>query len=198
MGLDVGFRKTGVTVFKLEPARDVLVYATTVVSSERDCEEDEDVFEKDVVDICNMTRKLTDLFIKWKPKAIFAEMPSGGSKSARATRCMGMITGLVGSLLYTHGIPFEMFRAGEVEKALGIKLKAGKGKGMKASERQKFKKERSKKAAMSEWPLFKDWPSTKALAEDAYDSAATFIAARSLGTLYNGIRLDSFCADMVC
>jgi hypothetical protein len=119
---------------------------------------------------------------KHEVKALFLEFPSGGSQSGRASRCMGMATGLSAALLndYDWDMGFEIFTPAKIEMLLGIKAKPGSKSKLSKGDKRAEKKEALKLIVLEEYPddKFSGWPITKALAEDSYDAAAAFMAAR--------------------
>lgn len=183
-GMDVGFAKTGLTVFDVHSYGDVLI-AAHVLRSE--CEPMPHQASEDVARCQNLVDQLDNLFNRYKPAAIFAEIPGSSAQSARAGRCMALATGWIASYVAVRRIPHDFMIPSVVEKLVGIKLDPNDAKGMKANERQKWKKERSKNVVVAAFPDFAGWPPQVTLAEDAYDSAAAFMAGRIKNQLYKQI-----------
>ena len=181
MGMDAGYRKLGLSVFRSSAEIDVLLEADTV---ENPPSKDNDyVMQEDILGCWKLATGLDRLLIKYHPDAVFIEMPHGGGQGARAHRCMGMVTGVMTSVFYQHqGIYFKMFSPREVEESLGIKAKPGEGKGSKGAKRAE-KKKRIQEIVLASYPDFKGWPHTKRLLEDAADSVAAVLAARSSGEI---------------
>lgn len=181
MGLDIGFRKTGVAVFSTTKEKDELIFATTVQGVR---EELGSTMEEDIFAVLSQFRVLDSLIKEHQPCAIFMELPHGGAQSSRAARCMGLATSMAAGLMFMNlpTIGFELFIPNDVEKAIGIWLSRSdaKDRGLKKGELTKWKKQRSKEAVVKAFPDFKGWPKTIALAEDAYDAAAAFMAGRAI------------------
>jgi hypothetical protein len=177
-GIDVGFRKTGIAVFSMTPDKDDLIAATTVFPDEPG----KSVLYKDIHSCQAMLEGTSRFLQEHCVKALFLEFPAGGSQSGRASRCMGMATGIAVALLndFDWELGFEVYTPSKIETLLGIKAKPGSkvqlSKGLKRAE----KKEALKQVVLKEYDdeKFSDWPRTQALAEDAYDAAAAFLAAR--------------------
>lgn len=188
IGVDAGFRKTGVALFDLRPKGDVLVAADTLVTSK---ETASDRLNDDVDACWNLYTNIETFMIKYEPSAAFIEMPHGGAQGARANRCMGMATAVMASLFNAVGMPYEMFAPTEVEKALGVFLtnKQAREMGIPKGKTGKHKKDRLKSIVLAEFPDFDGWPKAVTRAEDAYDAAAVFHAARFRGSeLYLKLR----------
>lgn len=194
-GIDVGFRKTGVTVFRIDQTPDELVYAATLRSDDRELERRADADTASVISIVTELRKLV---LNFKPVAFFIEVPHGGGQGARALHCMGMAKAMIAAVIAYEAIAYELYTPVSVEKALGIEAKKTKPAeltGMSASaraklrtEHSKLKKAKLKDAATSTWPHFDGWPTSAELAEDAYDSACAFIAGQKLNQLYGRLK----------
>lgn len=190
-GIDVGFRKTGITVFRIDRDPDELVFATTVGTDFKPSKKAGSVAFDDVMAVQHMFRCVEDVLIDWEVEATFIEIPSGGAQSARAARCMALATGYIASLTYKHPkILHAFYLPREVEKKLGIYLGRieAKALGFKSGELTKYKKERMRDLVLAAFPEFDGWPKQKALAEDAYDSAAAFLCGRVTDVHYREIK----------
>jgi hypothetical protein len=177
-GVDIGFRKTGIAVFTMTPDKDDLIAATTICPDEPG----KSVLYKDVHSCWAMMEETAQFLQKHTVQALFLEFPAGGSQSGRASRCMGMATGISAALLsdYDWELGFEIFTPAKIETLLGIKAKPGSKIALSKGNKRAEKKEALKRIVLKQYPddRFSGWPSTKVLAEDAYDAAAAFIAAR--------------------
>ena len=189
MGMDVGFRKTGYSIFEMGPVDDDLIFATTLLQEKDDSKTTSSV-QKDIFAIYDLLDGLDAAFNKWHPAAVFCEIPHGGSQGARAGRCMGIATALIVTYLRQRKEHYELYTPGEVELNLGVKLapQVAKKKGLKKGEATKWKKERLAEIVIRNWPLFDGWPERAAEAEDAIDSAAAFISGRVANNLYKRIK----------
>lgn len=191
-GLDVGFIKTGMTVFRLvDQGTDTLVHACTLESG----------FEKsgisgqsamdDINAARNVLQQIDHCIDTFNVRAVFAEIPHGGAQSSRAARCMGIATGWIAAMeRYNPDIEFELYTPVEVEKTLGIHLLPSQAQqlGLKKGESTKYKKERIKNLVESIFPDFHGWPDRPKLAEDSYDSAAAFLCGRAKNKLYRAMK----------
>lgn len=177
-GIDVGFRKTGIAVFAMTPDKDDLIAATTICPDEPG----KSVLYADIHSCQAMLEETAKFLQKHDVKALFLEFPSGGSQSGRAARCMGMATGIAVALLndYDWELGFEVYTPTKIETLLGIKAKPGSKVNLNKGNKRAEKKEALKRIVLKQYDdeTFSGWPSTKALAEDAYDAAAAFMAAR--------------------
>lgn len=190
-GIDVGFIKTGMTVFRLGQRTDTLVQATTLESEFKKSGISGQSATDDVRAVFNTLNKLDIMFDLKRIRGAFVEIPHGGAQSSRAARCMGIATGWITALMhYKATVGFEFYNPIEVEKVLGIHLLPSQAKllGLKKGESTKYKKERIKNLVQSEFPRFKGWPATERLAEDSYDSAAAFLCGRTKNCLYRRLK----------
>ncbi len=180
-GLDLGFVKTGVAVIEMRKDDDYIVHADALKSELVDLQYKS---LEDISRIDSMLDQLDDLVEKYEPEAIFVEVPSGGSKSSRASTCMAMTKAMVGCFIHYQDMANECMIPTEVERLLGINLSPNDAKGMKSADKQKWKKERSMSVVLAAFPSFDGWPKAKYLAEDAFDAAAAFLAGRNKNELY--------------
>jgi Holliday junction resolvasome RuvABC endonuclease subunit len=188
-GIDVGFTKTGFSVIRMGPRTDTLILATTLPSDFTHT--GNGAAEDDIISVFNVLDKIDALLNRYEIAGAFVEVPHGGAQNARAGRCMGIATGWCTAMFhYRHTIGFEFYTPLVVEKTLGINLTQAQAKelGLKRGESTKYKKERSRDLVLSEFPRFADWPETKALAEDAYDSVAAFLCGRKQDRMYGRFR----------
>ena len=177
-GIDIGFRKTGITIFRMTPDQNDLIAAATVCPKEPG----KSVVNKDVHACWAMLDGVKEYLQKYDVKALFLEFPSGGSQSGRAARCMGMATALSAALIrhFDWELGYEIYTPSQIETLLGIKAAPGSKKKMTKGHKRAEKKDALKRIVLEKYPddMFHGWPKTKALAEDAYDSAAVFLAAQ--------------------
>lgn len=175
-GVDVGFRKTGVTVFSMTRDENKLIAATTVCPDEPATS----VLHRDVLSCFSMLDGVVGFLVEHNVEALFLEFPAGGSQSGRASRCMGMATGMAAAILQLVDWPkgYEIYSPSQIEVLLGIKSPPGAKKGMKKSLKSAEKKAALKEVVLEHYPDFNGWPKKVALAEDAYDSATAFLAAQ--------------------
>jgi hypothetical protein len=199
-GVDMGSTKTGLCLFKLGPDYDELLEATTIEitplptakakkrkgiskKKKKSIEVVSTMFS-DFTRGKDMAAGIWDWLLSRKPEALFVEMPNGGAQGARANRCMGGATFLLGALLIHTDIEYELFESGDVERTLNISVTHEQVSGMTKADKTAWKKRRIQDVVSSEWPLFSEWPETSDKAEDAYDAAAAFMCGRVLNRLY--------------
>lgn len=181
VGMDVGFRKTGLAFFQVSAAGDELVDAVTVCTGD---DVADSVLAGDVLSCLTWCERVDGFMAKHSPVLLFAEVPHGGAQGARANRCMGMATALAAAYLHSRLIQFEIYSPHDVEKALGVVLPVGEGRKLSKGDRTAWKKSRLAKKVSEAWPGFKAWPSTKRLREDATDAAAAYLCGRLTSELY--------------
>jgi len=188
IGLDAGFRKTGVALFHMEKDYDELVFADTVLS---DHDTSGTKLYEDVRACWTLYERLESIIDAHDPDGLFVEMPHGGGQGARAHRCMGMATALLSTLIRNSRVESELYDPTDVEKSLGVYIthKQAKERGITGKGALgKWKKERLRECVQREFPLFSDWPKSKGKAEDAYDAAAAFLSARTSSELYKRLK----------
>jgi hypothetical protein len=177
-GVDIGFRKTGITIFRMTPDEDKLIAATTV------CPElaSTSVVYKDVTSCFMMMEGVVNFLKEHEARALFLEFPAGGSQSGRAARCMGMATAMSAAILqhFDWDLGYEIYIPSKIETLLDIKAAPGSKIKLSKGSKRAEKKEALKDIVLEKYPddAFSGWPRTKELAEDAYDSAAVFLAAK--------------------
>lgn len=190
-GMDIGFVKTGFAVIELIGIEEKLIFATTLTSGlAKEKKSDDYVAVQDAMTCFRALTKWEDIFEEFHPKAAFCEIPSAGAQGARANRCMGMATALISAFLWKHELKFELYIPSQVEEALGVKLTPGEAKkrGLSKGDRTVWKKERLKHAAETAFPGFKGWPTSKAVAEDAYDATCAYLCGQQTSQLYNELK----------
>lgn len=185
-GIDLGFRKTGIAIIHLLPAADHLVSAITVEPKQV---VHQHVLSGDFDAIMEMYQQLRDHLVKHRVEGLFIEFPTGGSKSGRASRCMGMATAIGVFLIRDNNFAFEAYIPSQVEELLGIRAKIDRT-GSKKRLNSKDKKDREAACVLAAYPEFEHWPETVRLREDAYDAVGVFLAAAKTGTggLYHRLR----------
>lgn len=181
VGMDVGFRKTGLTAFRIDQARDELIAARTIYTGD---DVASSVSTGDILSCLTWCERLDEFVCQHPPAMVFAEIPHGGAQGARANRCMGMATALAAAYMHHRALKFEFYSPHQVEKALGVDLAPGDAKKLTRGEKTAWKKSRLAQLVLKEWPDFQGWPSTKRLKEDALDSAAAFLCGRLSSEIY--------------
>ena len=141
-GIDLGFRKTGIAIFEMNPHADKLIAATTICPEEPG----KSVMARDVHSCREMLRGIHAYLSNYDARALFFEFPMGGSKSSRASRCMGMATGLGTALIeyYDPQLGYLILSPLQVETLLNIHAKSGSKKGKTAGQKHAEKKEAAK------------------------------------------------------
>jgi Holliday junction resolvasome RuvABC endonuclease subunit len=65
-----------------------------------------------------MARSLREIIMKHEIRGVVAEIPHGGSKSARASHKMGIALGVVAAVVEMMGLPAEYVQPGDVKLAV--------------------------------------------------------------------------------
>jgi vacuolar-type H+-ATPase subunit F/Vma7 len=190
MAADVGFQATGWAIFDVSayPAR---LMFTGCSRPKKDTKRKHLlVADSDADRTARMVRDILEAVRAHNITQIVAEIPSGGSKGARANRTMGIATGFIVTLVETLGLAAEWYTQKETrEAATGKKpalLKIPKDttpEERKAIEKQREEAKKCIKelviAAMQEkYPALKDI-TVYADLEHIADACATFEAAKN-------------------
>lgn len=116
MGLDVAMRNTGVFVFDTQR---MTAQAASVISTEK--HSDGFVIEHNVKCVRKLVKAIDALFLHYQPSHVFAELPTGGSKSSRAATMMSLAIGGVVGLCAARGIVLVNVRPSEVKQLVRVK-----------------------------------------------------------------------------
>ncbi len=156
LSIDIGFRSAGWSLW--DKGR---LVSHGLISTEpgRRKRKSEDNVDR----VAQISCSLKDLIEKHRVRALVAELPNGGAKSARALSQMAMATATVAALAAVKNLPVEWVTALEGKKAACGKKDASKDE-VCASVRKLHPKAR--------------FPAAKARFEHIADSCAAYMAAR--------------------
>lgn len=125
LGIDAGFRALGWALVDVK--QKTIVEADAFRTKPEKKKRGIRVADDDVRCCKEMFLKLYGLVTRQDHMGVIVELPSGGSKGARANRGMGMATGIIGSLWATYyRIPFEWVTPTDVKLAATGKRAASK------------------------------------------------------------------------
>lgn len=165
MGVDAGFGKLGWVVADADEG-EVLGFdciKTTKQSDKRGTRVADDDVRR-----CKLLRNgLLEAHREYEPRAWFVENPSGGSKSSRAARSMGMATALLVGLVEELGVPCEWLTYRQLKKEVEGKVSVTK--------------EEVREAMLEEW-TWPDTPEYEYAKSHVYDAAACLVAGRDSNT----------------
>jgi len=166
IGVDPGFVATGVAVYDIEQG--VLVECQTVRTApspaKRNLLKGSDDMRR-AKEIAAMVARV----IRQYPGFIAVEIPTAGSKSGRAARAMGIVTGMMAAIEHIMEVPAEYYTPGDVKFHA-----TGSRNASKAQVEARIKKEFG---ALHFSRVKRD-------REHQIDAAATVLAAMRAGTLY--------------
>lgn len=167
IGIDIGFRHTGVAVGELiqeEPGIKLVQFAH--MQTQRDKQKRTTTYASDL-DFREATFMLEQLdrFIcaQDSSQILAIELPHGGSKSSRASHCLGIAKGLAAGLVALTSLPVIVVMPHEIKKIVGGAGNASKG--------------RIQEVVKSIWPEA-PWPDGKEELEHVADAAAALIVAQ--------------------
>ena len=119
ISLDIGFRATGYSIWHKGM---LLFHGIITTKPGKKTRKSEDYADR----AAQIALQLRDLIRANKVKALVAELPNGGAKSARAISQMAMASGVVSAVAALLDLPIEWVTPGETKKAVTGNLNAGK------------------------------------------------------------------------
>jgi Holliday junction resolvasome RuvABC endonuclease subunit len=166
--LDLALANTGVAVFSLEDADELLEIDVihTEVGSKKVRVADQDW--RRCSELCDRIKAAVN---KWDPVHVFIECPTGGSKSAKAAKSMALARGVACGVLTCLNVPCTLVTPFEAKRASTGDPNASKTQ--------------VKNAVVAEFPNFTGWIKgrggkvVKGLNEHAYDAVSVYMAAKS-------------------
>lgn len=162
LAIDVGLVRLGVAVYDIDPDTIVLadIHETTKSPKKRNIRGADD----DATRVADHARYLAGLIDKHTPRGAILEVPGGGARGARASRCMGLSTGLVVAVLTVKGIPAEYYSEADTKIA--------------ATGKRSATKDEVAAVVLKRWPNTA-WPRNRKgkVIEDATDAAGLVFAA---------------------
>lgn len=168
IGLDLAFRNVGVVVADHNPDKSagLDIVHCECIQTKNDPKKKARMYvaHVDVLDSQSIYTGLSELVGEYKPGLLVAEMPTGGSKSSRASRTMGIASGILGAFLAEHAeLPSLMVTPDQSKLELCKKKTASKEE-MQAGIRKLFPKV--------------SWPEAKTRFEHIADATAALLVAR--------------------
>jgi len=172
MGIDIAFDKTGISLMEVSHEGKQHIAGVWGIESQKGAPPGKAHIYKSDID-CQRAQYLASevrkLVADWGPLLIVVELPHGGAKGARAARCMGIATGVIGALgavWKDRGYPVIRW----ITPGDGKVAALGKKSGSKAE---------VIKAISERYPGF-DWDSQKAkFLEHICDSVAAILAVEN-------------------
>lgn len=169
LGIDAGFTAMGVVVVEGRKVLYAHAFRTERTSKKRGVR----VADDDTERCRHLANFLHTTVTAFEVKGAVVEMPHGGAQGARASRAMGMATGVVAAALELLCLPFECVTPGDVKQAATGDRSASK-KDVQVAVEQQF-----------------DWdgqlPDVQVEKEHICDAAGALLAA-SNGTLMRALQ----------
>lgn len=94
LAIDVGFRSSGLALFEMTGENHKLIVANCF-SYKKEKKSKEYVSVADVKQLIKMALDIAHFIDRWMVKDIAVELPTGGAKSSRASRLMGMASAMI-------------------------------------------------------------------------------------------------------
>ncbi len=113
--VDPALQATGIVVYNVHD--DEIIHAETIRTEKANKKQKLRVADDDADRISGIARRMNQLYKEYMPKMVIFEIPHGGALSARAARSMGMITGLMMTLITTWNVPYEIYSPADCKKA---------------------------------------------------------------------------------
>lgn len=171
LAVDIGFRSTGLALFEITKDGYTLKYVRCCSPKQRKKTKHDYVAVMDAQQVMQMASEII-LFIRINNvERMIVELPSGGAKSSRAVRLMGMASAMIATISTFFDIPIEFFTPREIKMAAVGKPKAEKDEIMDAMSKL--------------FPILVGIP--KCRKEHIADACACMIAAKD-GTMVRNIR----------
>jgi Holliday junction resolvasome RuvABC endonuclease subunit len=117
MAVDIGFASTGLSVFRITDQGPELVDFTCVKSEKIKKTKGMSQVEVDVHRIRTSVAGIRSFMAKHDPCGMVVEMPTGGSKSSRATRAMGIATATIVAISELLQVPGEWYNPFDIKQA---------------------------------------------------------------------------------
>ena len=135
LAVDIGFAATGMALFQVTKAGEILVTVQCVREDEDKSKTHTYAAEVDVERTSRSVRKILDFIKLHDVKRIVCELPSAGAQGARANRCMGIATGMIAAVVQSCELAVEWYTPTEVKNAAVGKPSASKDEMMDAMEK---------------------------------------------------------------
>ena len=118
VAMDIGFTATGITIWELTSDGYRLENLWCVKPARIKKTKKMSQADVDAAVISESARSIVEFIMPYLPMGIVAEMPTGGSKSSRATRCMGMGSAMIVTLATLMKIPCEWYTPFDIKKVV--------------------------------------------------------------------------------
>jgi Holliday junction resolvasome RuvABC endonuclease subunit len=184
--LDLALANTGVAVISVGSASDTLLHVDTIHTEKSDKSVMRKLKIRTSDDEWRRTKELVTalekLLLDNKPRHVFIECPTGGSKNAQAAKSMAIARGAACAVMSNFKIPVTLVTPFEAKKA--------------ATGENSASKNQVKSSVIKEFPLFTGWIKGKrgqvleGRNEHVYDALSVYTAAKQT-TIYKEIKNDS-------
>lgn len=132
LAIDVGFRSTGLALFDVTKTGLELVHVACVSPKKKKKTKDDYVSVMDVNQVMEMAKGVGSFISEKYIRRIVVELPSGGAKSSRAVRLMGMASAMIATLVPLMALQVEWYTPREIKEAAVDKPSAEKDEIMDA------------------------------------------------------------------
>ena len=171
LAVDIGFRATGLALFDITKLYFILKDVKCVKPKKIKKTKDDYVSVVDAMQVQAMTRGIVDYIKANHVQRIVVELPSGGAKSSRAVRLMGMASAMMAAIVTMLDLKVEWHTPREVKIA--------------ATDKPKAEKDEMMDAMSKIFPIIKNIP--KVRKEHIADACACLLAAND-GVMVQEIR----------
>lgn len=108
LAIDIGFKNTGLALFEDKPGCELKLLETHHIGTDHIKKlRKESVALSDMAKTMHLSKELGAYISAKCVRYVVVELPTGGARSSRAVRCMGMASALMGALIVSMGCGAE-------------------------------------------------------------------------------------------
>lgn len=124
-GIDIGFSNTGIVILSVPEFK--LIFAKTISTEKSNKKRGLRVADDDILRLNVIVNELSKILSIYSGNILLAvELPTGGARGARPNRCMGLATGIIGTIMNIYHYPVHWVAPNEVKKEVVGKNNASK------------------------------------------------------------------------
>lgn len=131
LAADIGFTATGMVVFELQPGKADVFHTACAHTSPEHKKRGIYVAHDDVRRTAQMVREIMRVYADNSCKGLICELPAAGAQNAKASRGMGIATGMIATMVEFMRCPAEWITPQESRKAAIGVCAAPKGEEIK-------------------------------------------------------------------
>ena len=117
LGVDIGFRSTGLALFDTDGDTPLLMKTECIQPKKDKDRKKKYVAIADMEHLVKMVRGLEIFIDGWRVKDIVVELPTGGARSSRAVRLMGMASAMIATIVVLKGLNVKWLTPKQIKQA---------------------------------------------------------------------------------